>query len=82
MTIDRALCAICAWRGTCNKKFMHGSGVYCPDYTKDVSIRERGTEEKKVAEKPKSTAGKPKSAAGKPKSAKGKRKKATDFHIL
>jgi hypothetical protein len=74
MTIDRALCAICAWKRDCNKKFMHGSGVYCPDYTKDVSIRERGTE-KKVAVKPKS-------AAEKPKSAKRKRKKATDFHIL
>ena len=81
MTLDRALCAICAWRGTCNKKFMLGSGVYCPDYTKDVSIRDRGTE-KKVAEKPKSAAEKPKSAKGKPKSAKAKRKKATDFHIL
>jgi hypothetical protein len=81
MTLDRALCAICAWRGTCNKKFMLGSGVYCPDYTKDVSIRDRGTE-KKVAEKPKSATEKPKSAKGKPKSAKAKRKKATDFHIL
>jgi hypothetical protein len=70
MTIDRALCAICAWRGDCNKKFMHGSGVYCPDYTKDVSIRERVTEktEKKVVEKP--------------KNAKGKRKKASNFRFL
>jgi len=39
MTIDRSLCAICAWRGDCNKKFMQGNGVYCPDYTKDLTIR-------------------------------------------
>jgi hypothetical protein len=46
---------------------MKGSGVYCPDYTRDLTIRE------KVAEKV---------AVQKPKSAKGKRKKASDFHIL
>ena len=39
MTIDRSLCAICAWRGDCNKKFMQGNGVYCPDYTRDLTIR-------------------------------------------
>jgi hypothetical protein len=67
MTVDRSLCAICAWKGDCNKKFMRGSGVYCPDYTRDVSIRERVTE-KKVAEKP--------------KNAKGKKKKASNFRFM
>jgi len=66
MSLDRSLCAICAWRGDCNKKFMQGSGVYCPDYTKDLAIRER------VAEKaaPQETKGK-----------KGK-KKAAPFRFL
>ena len=39
MSMDRTLCAICAWRGDCNKKFMQGNGVHCPDYTKDLTIR-------------------------------------------
>jgi hypothetical protein len=39
MSMDRSLCAICAWRGDCNKKFMQGNGVYCPDYTRDLTIR-------------------------------------------
>jgi hypothetical protein len=46
MTIDRSLCAICAWRGDCNKKFMQGNGVYCPDYTKDLTIRAKAEEKK------------------------------------
>ncbi len=66
MTLDRALCAICAWRGDCNKKFMQGSGVYCPDYTRDLTIRERVPEEVEVKE---------------PINKKGK-KKSSDIHIL
>ena len=46
MPMDRSLCAICAWRGDCNKKFMQGNGVYCPDYTKDLTIRSRSVEKK------------------------------------
>jgi len=41
MTMDRSLCAICAWRGDCNKKFMSGKGVHCPDFTRDLTIRAR-----------------------------------------
>jgi hypothetical protein len=66
MTLDRALCAICAWRGDCNKKFMQGSGVYCPDYTRDLTIRESVPEEVEVKE---------------PTNKKGK-KKSSDIHIL
>jgi hypothetical protein len=32
-------CAICAWRKDCKKKFSHeGSGLYCGDFSKDVSL--------------------------------------------
>ncbi|HPI94034.1 MAG TPA: hypothetical protein PLT09_04055 [Deltaproteobacteria bacterium] len=55
MTIDRSLCAICAWRGDCNKKFMSGSGVHCPDYTRDLTIR--AAAEEKREEKPKVNSG-------------------------
>jgi hypothetical protein len=49
MSLDRSLCAICAWRGDCNKKFMQGSGVHCPDYTRDLSIRVKTSKTEKVA---------------------------------
>lgn len=40
------ICAVCAWRETCNKKFsMSGKDTACPDFVKDVSIKEEGREE-------------------------------------
>ncbi len=57
MTIDRSLCAICAWRGDCNKKFMQGSGVHCPDFTRDLTIKARN-EEKVEGQKSKPEKGK------------------------
>ncbi|MBI5249339.1 MAG: hypothetical protein HY912_07575 [Desulfomonile tiedjei] len=38
---DRTICIICAWRQTCNKKFsMDGATTTrCPDYTRDVTLR-------------------------------------------
>ncbi len=60
MSMDRTLCAICAWRGDCNKKFMHGSGVHCPDFTRDLTIRAR-EEEKTEVLKSKAEKGKKKS---------------------
>jgi hypothetical protein len=34
------ICAICAWRETCQKKFSISKkpGATCPDFTRDVSI--------------------------------------------
>jgi hypothetical protein len=56
MTMDRSLCGICAWRRDCNKKFLHGEGIHCPDYTRDLTIRaraeEQGQEPQPVREKP------------------------------
>jgi hypothetical protein len=42
MVDDRTICVICAWRQTCNKKFsMDGSTTTrCPDYTRDVTLKE------------------------------------------
>lgn len=35
------ICAVCAWRETCNKKFsMSGKDANCSDFVKDVSIKE------------------------------------------
>jgi hypothetical protein len=33
-------CVICAWRGSCAKKFsIDEGGLHCPDYTEDVQLR-------------------------------------------
>jgi hypothetical protein len=66
MTMDRTLCAICAWRGDCNKKFMHGNSIHCPDYTRDLTIRAMEEEKREDT---------------KTKTKKGK-KKSDDIHIL
>lgn len=52
MTLDYAkLCGICAWRGTCQKKFsLSHDALHCPDFSKDVTIKDRP---EKVEEKEK-----------------------------
>jgi hypothetical protein len=36
------ICAVCAWRATCQKKFsVSGRDMRCPDFTKDLSIGEK-----------------------------------------
>lgn len=61
MTMDRVLCGICAWRGDCNKKFMHGEGIHCPDYTRDLTIKAMPEEEKQRVLPPGEKKGKKKS---------------------
>lgn len=42
MTMEKKLCAVCAWRRNCKKKFSTSSGgaLYCSDFTKDLSLKE------------------------------------------
>ena len=50
------LCAICAWRGDCKKKFKSTGGINCPDFSRDVTIKaieETPPEPKKEEKKPK-----------------------------
>ncbi len=43
MSSSNTICAICAWRATCQKKFsVSGSDMRCTDYVKDISIKEKG----------------------------------------
>jgi len=38
--MSRQSCAVCAWRENCNKKFcIPDGGARCPDYCRDVSIK-------------------------------------------
>lgn len=46
------ICAVCAWRGTCQKKFsVSGRDLRCPDFVRDVTIKEKGEEEKEKEQK-------------------------------
>lgn len=43
---ERQFCAICAWRETCARKFcVPDGGAHCPDYTRDITIRDEGDRE-------------------------------------
>ncbi len=38
--MSKQFCAICAWREGCAKKFcVADGGAHCPDFTRDVSIK-------------------------------------------
>ncbi|GAB4303738.1 MAG: hypothetical protein Fur0034_20020 [Desulfuromonadia bacterium] len=40
-------CVVCAWRQTCAKKFsVPDGGARCPDFTRDVSLKERDGQKK------------------------------------
>jgi len=43
------LCLVCAWREFCQKKFQisRQSGKTCPDFTRDLSIKEDNNLEEK-----------------------------------
>ncbi|MDT8272994.1 MAG: hypothetical protein RRA35_07350 [Desulfomonilia bacterium] len=45
MTLDRSLCPICAWRADCNKKFKKGAGIHCPDFTRDLTVKDKELED-------------------------------------
>ena len=39
------ICAICAWRATCQKKFsMSGRDMHCTDFVKDLALEKKSSE--------------------------------------
>lgn len=53
MNDDVTICVICAWRQTCNKKFLMdgASTTRCPDYTKDITLKKvDSSDESKLVE--------------------------------
>lgn len=41
MNTEIEICAICAWRATCQKKFsLSGKDMRCADFVKDLSFKE------------------------------------------
>lgn len=54
MNADADICAICAWRASCQKKFsLSGKDMRCPDFVRDVSIKEKREEGMKDKEEAK-----------------------------
>jgi hypothetical protein len=49
MGTERKYCAICAWRGNCQKRFSVSTDsqgfVHCPDYSRDMSIKDNQIDE-------------------------------------
>ncbi|MBI5483083.1 MAG: hypothetical protein HY888_01325 [Deltaproteobacteria bacterium] len=46
--MSRQSCAICAWRQNCSKKFcIPDNGSRCPDFTRDVSIKDTAENDEK-----------------------------------
>lgn len=47
---DKRICAICAWRGECVKRFKHQDNplvdINCPDFSRDVTISNLTEQEK------------------------------------
>jgi hypothetical protein len=44
-------CAVCAWRENCNKKFcVPDGGAHCPDFTRDISLRDDACRDEERAE--------------------------------
>lgn len=40
------ICAVCAWRADCNKKFsISGKDFRCADFSRDISIKEAPSED-------------------------------------
>jgi hypothetical protein len=52
MSSTQLICAICAWRATCQKKFsVSGRDMRCAEFVRDVTIKEKSVEEEPVEEK-------------------------------
>ena len=46
MSSTKLVCAICAWRATCQKKFtVSGRDLRCAEFVRDVTIKEEPEEE-------------------------------------
>jgi len=54
MILTQLICAICAWRATCQKKFsVSGKDMRCAEFVKDFLIKEEQEEETGEKEKEK-----------------------------
>jgi hypothetical protein len=45
MSSKKDICSVCAYRGTCQKKFSLPAGRRCPEFERDLMIKEEPEEE-------------------------------------
>lgn len=50
MSENKALCVLCAWRATCQKQFSMKAGQKCPEFVRDVTIKETPEEKEEEME--------------------------------
>lgn len=51
--MSRQSCAVCAWRETCAKRFsVSDGGARCPDYSRDISIKDPEAEQPSSTNQP------------------------------
>lgn len=54
MNPSKDICILCAWRENCQKKFsVSGKDMRCPDFVKDLSIKEDLTDKEAPREEKK-----------------------------
>lgn len=46
MQDKKELCIICAYRGTCQKQFSLTAGKRCPEFTEDLTLKNKDTQAK------------------------------------
>lgn len=44
MSDKKELCVVCAWRATCQKQFGLKAGQRCPEFARDLTIKEEKEE--------------------------------------
>ena len=47
---ERKLCVTCAWRENCQKKYSLEGNLHCPDFVKDLTIKEEESNERENQE--------------------------------
>lgn len=52
MTTEKELCILCAWRATCQKQFSMKAGAKCPEFVRDLTIRDDGGIKETEVKKP------------------------------
>jgi hypothetical protein len=54
MSSSVSICAVCAWRASCQKKFsVSGRDMRCAEFVRDVTIKEEPQEKEPTEEKKK-----------------------------
>lgn len=48
MNDKKDLCIVCAYRATCQKQFSLKTGRHCPDFARDLTLKEKDASEEGI----------------------------------